>query len=313
MAGYVVRRLLLIIPTLLLLALGAQFLATLAPGDPAENYARLHATSGVATPADIARARVLLGLNRPFMVRYVDWVAGALHGDLGVSFTRQTTVAAEIGNRLGATAELALTSLLLTIVVATPLGVLAAMWHGRWFDHGLRVGSLVAASIPGFFLAYVLIEVFATQLNVLPVAGREQASSIVLPALALSAAGIATASRLLRASMLEVLGEDYIRTARSKGLSGLGVAMRHALPNAALPVITVLGTLLGYLLAGSVVIETVFAWPGVGQLLAESVSERDYPMIQGLVVLAGAFFLIINLLVDLSYRLLDPRVRLARA
>lgn len=313
MAGYVVRRLLLIIPTLLLLALGAQFLATLAPGDPAENYARLHATSGVATPADIARARVLLGLNRPFMVRYVDWVAGALHGDLGVSFTRQTTVAAEIGNRLGATAELALTSLLLTIAVATPLGVLAAMWHGRWFDHGLRVGSLVAASIPGFFLAYVLIEVFATQLNVLPVAGREQASSIVLPALALSAAGIATASRLLRASMLEVLGEDYIRTARSKGLSGLGVAMRHALPNAALPVITVLGTLLGYLLAGSVVIETVFAWPGVGQLLAESVSERDYPMIQGLVVLAGAFFLIINLLVDLSYRLLDPRVRLARA
>lgn len=313
MVGYVVRRLLLIIPTLLLLALGTQFVATLAPGDPAEQYARLHATSGVATPEDIARARVLLGLNRPFMVRYVDWVAGAVHGDLGVSFIRQTTVAGEIGNRLGATAELALTSLLLTIVVATPLGVVAAMRHGRWFDHGLRLGSLVAASIPAFFLAYVLIEVFATQLNLLPVAGREQASSIVLPAVALSAAGIATASRLLRASMLEVLGEDYIRTARSKGLSGLRVAMRHALPNAALPVITVLGTLLGYLLAGSIVIETVFAWPGVGQLLAESVAERDYPMIEGLVVLAGGFFLIINLLVDLSYRVLDPRVRLARA
>lgn len=313
MGAYVLRRLLLIVPTLLLLALGTQFLATLAPGDPAEHYARLHATSGVATPEDIAHARVLLGLNRPFMVRYVDWVAGALHGDLGVSFSRQTTVGAEIGNRLGATVELALSSLLLTIVVATPLGAFAAMRHGTWFDHSLRAGSLVAASIPGFFLAYVLIEVFATQLNLLPVAGREQVTSIVLPAVALSAAGIATASRLLRASMLEVLGEDYIRTARSKGLSGFRVALRHALPNAALPVITVLGTLLGYLLAGSVVIETVFAWPGLGQLLAQSVAERDYPMIEGLIVLAGALFLVINLLVDLSYRALDPRIRLARA
>lgn len=313
MRGYVLRRLLLIVPTLLLLVLGTQFLATLAPGDPAEQYARLHATSGVATPQDIAHARLLLGLNRPFFVRYVDWVAGALHGDLGVSFARQTTVSAEIGNRIGATAELALTALLLTVIVATPLGVLAAMRHRTWFDHLLRVGSLVAASIPGFFLAYVLIEVFGTQLNLLPVAGRDQPSSIVLPAITLSAAGIATASRLLRASMLEVLSEDYIRTARGKGLRGLRVTVRHALPNAALPVITVLGTLLGYLLAGSVVIETVFAWPGLGQLLAESVAERDYPMIQGLVVLAGALFLVINLLVDLSYRLLDPRVRLAPA
>jgi peptide/nickel transport system permease protein len=312
MRGYVLRRLLLIVPTLLLLALGAQFLATLAPGDPAENYARLHATSGVATPAEIAHARVLLGLNRPFFVRYVDWVAGALHGDLGISFTRQTTVSHEIGNRLGATLELALTALVLTIIVATPLGAFAAVRHGTWFDHGLRASSLLLASIPGFFLAYVLTEVFSTQLGVLPVAGREQATSIVLPALALSAGGIATASRLLRASMLEVLGEDYIRTARGKGLSTIRVVFRHALPNAALPVITVLGTLLGYLLAGSVVIETVFAWPGVGQLLAESVAERDYPMIEGLVVIAGTFFLVINLLVDLSYRLLDPRVRLAR-
>ena len=311
MRGYVLRRLLLIIPTLLLLALGTEFLATLAPGDPAENYARLHSTSGVATPAQIAHARVLLGLNRPFFVRYVDWVAGAVHGDLGVSFTRNTRVAADIGSRLGATLELALTALGLTIIVATPLGAFAAMRHGSWFDHTLRAGSLLFASIPGFFLAYVLIEVFGTQLNLLPVAGREQASSIVLPALALAAGGIATASRLLRASMLEVLGEDYIRTARGKGLGAVRVVLRHALPNAALPVITALGTLLGYLLAGSVVIETVFAWPGVGQLLAEAVAERDYPTIQGLVVVAGGFFLVINLLVDLSYRFLDPRVRLA--
>lgn len=312
MRGYVLRRVLLIIPTLLLLALGTQFLATLAPGDPAENYARLHATSGVATPGDIARARVLLGLNRPFFVRYIDWVAGAVHGDLGVSYARATPVANEIGNRIGATAELAASALLLTVLLATPLGAFAATRHGTWFDHMLRAFSLLAASIPGFFLAYVLIEVFATQLNLLPVAGREQTTGIILPAVALSAAGIATVSRLLRASMLEALGEDYIRTARGKGVPSLRVVIRHALPNAALPVITVLGTLLGYLLAGSVVIETVFAWPGLGQLLAESVAQRDYPMIEGLVVLAGAFFLVINLLVDLSYRLIDPRVRLAR-
>ena len=312
MRRYVLRRVLVMVPTLLLLALGAQFLATLAPGDPAENYARLHSTSGVATPAMIEHARVLLGLNRPFFVRYIDWVAGALHGDLGISYSRQDTVGAEIGGRLGATLELALTALALTIAVAIPLGAFAALRHGSWFDHTLRAGSLLFASIPAFFLGYVLIDVFGTQLNLLPVAGREQATSIVLPAVTLSAAGIATASRLLRASMLEVLSDDYIRTARGKGLASVRVVLRHALPNAALPVITYLGYLFGYLLAGSVVIETVFAWPGVGQLLAEAVAERDYPMIQGLIVIAGTFFLVLNLLVDLSYRLIDPRVRLAR-
>ena len=312
MRRYVLRRVLVMVPTLLLLALGAQLLATLAPGDPAENYARLHSTSGVATPAMIEHARVLLGLNRPFFVRYVDWVAGALHGDFGISFSRQDTVGAEIGGRLGATLELALTALALTVSVAIPLGAFAALRHGSWFDHTLRAGSLLFASIPAFFLGYVLIEVFGTQLNLLPVAGREQATSIVLPAVTLSAAGIATASRLLRASMLEVLGDDYIRTARGKGLASARVVLRHALPNAALPVITYLGYLFGYLLAGSVVIETVFAWPGVGQLLAEAVAERDYPMIQGLIVIAGTFFLVLNLLVDLSYRLIDPRVRLVR-
>ncbi|MGH7687509.1 MAG: ABC transporter permease [Candidatus Dormibacteria bacterium] len=305
------RRVLVMIPTLLLLALGAQFLATLAPGDPAENYARLHSTSGVATPAMIEHARVLLGLNRPFFVRYVDWVAGALHGDFGISYSRQDTVAAEIGGRLGATLELALTALALTVTVAIPLGAFAALRHGSWFDHSLRAGSLLFASIPAFFLGYVLIAVFGTQLNLLPVAGREQATSIVLPAVTLAAAGIATASRLLRASMLEVLSDDFIRTARGKGLRSVRIVARHALPNAALPVITYLGYLFGYLLAGSVVIETVFAWPGVGQLLAEAVAERDYPMIQGLIVIAGTFFLVLNLLVDLSYRLIDPRVRLA--
>lgn len=312
MRAYALRRLLLMVPTLLLLALGTLTLASLAPGDPAEQYARLHSTTGEVTAQDVENARQLLGLDKPFAVRYVDWVAGAVHGDLGQSFARQTTVTSEIGGRLGATAELALVAMLLTIAVSVPLGTLAAMFHGRMVDHGLRISSVVAASIPGFFLAYVLIEVFGTRLNLLPVAGREEADSVVLPALTLCAGGIATASRLLRASLLEVVGEDYIRTARSKGLSGLQVMVRHALPNAALPVITVFGTLLGYLLAGSVIAETIFAWPGLGQLLVESVAERDYPTIEGLVILAGTLFLLINLAVDLCYRALDPRVRLAR-
>ncbi|HET9052322.1 MAG TPA: ABC transporter permease [Candidatus Dormibacteraeota bacterium] len=313
MRAYVIRRALLIVPTLLILALGVLVLASIAPGDPAENYARLHSSTGFATEADIASARHLLGLDRSFPVRYLSWVGGALHGDFGVSFTRNTTVASEIRARVGATVELAVTSMLITIAVAVPLGTVAAVLHGRAVDHILRFGSLIVASVPGFFLAYVLIEVFATRLDLLPVAGNEQATSVLLPAVTLAAAGIAQASRLLRASLLEVMGEDYIRTARAKGLSRTAVTIRHALPNAALPVITVLGTLLGYLLAGSVVIETVYAWPGLGQLLAESVSERDFPMIEGLIVMAGFLFLVINLLVDVCYRLLDPRVRLQAA
>ncbi len=313
MTGYVVRRVLLIVPTLLLLAFGTLLLAALAPGDPAEQYARTQSSTGVVTPQEIEVARHQLGLDRPFLLRYAVWVGGAVHGDLGRSFTRQTTVAAEIGSRAEATLELAVAAMLLIIVVAVPLGTVAAMLHGTAVDHALRVGSLVVASIPGFFLAYVLIEVFATRLDLLPVAGREEASSVVLPAVTLAAGGIATASRLLRASLLEVLAEDYIRTARAKGLSYRQVVVRHALPNATLPVVTVFGALLGYLLAGSVIAETIFAWPGLGQLLAESVAERDLPMIEGLVVLAGTLFLVINLLVDLSYRALDPRIRLGRA
>jgi ABC-type dipeptide/oligopeptide/nickel transport system permease component len=172
------------------------------------------------------------------------------------------------------------------------------------------VGSLLIASFPGFFLAYLLIEVFATRLHLLPVAGRST-SGLVLPAAALAAGGIATASRLLRASLLEVMGEDYTRTARAKGLSVSQTVRRHALPGAALPVITVFGTLLGYLLAGSVIVETIFAWPGLGQLFEQAVTQRDYPTIEGLVALSGTVFLLLNLAVDLAYRRLDPRVRLA--
>jgi peptide/nickel transport system permease protein len=287
-------------------------LEALAPGDPAEQFARLHSTSGQVTPTDIASARHILGLDRPFVTQYVSWVGDAIHGDFGQSFTLEKPVASDIAGHFVATAELAAVAMGLTVVTAVPLGMLAAVRRGTWLDHVLRVGSLLVASFPGFFLAYLLIEVFATRLHLLPVAGRST-PGLVLPAVTLAAGGIATASRLLRASLLEVMGEDYIRTARAKGLTVFQTVRRHALPGASLPVITVFGTLLGYLLAGSVIVETIFAWPGLGQLFEQAVTQRDYPTIEGLVALAGTVFLLLNLAVDLVYRRLDPRVRLAGA
>lgn len=311
MSEYLLRRLLLIPPTLVALSFLVYGLAALAPGDPAEQLARRTAPSGEATAQDIARARIQLGLDRPFGLRYLSWLGAAAHGDLGRSFARQTEVRTEIGRRIGPTAELALAATLLTIVAGLPLGIAAAVAHRGWPDHGLRVLSLLGASLPGFFLAYLLIAVLATGLRLLPVAGRQGLSSLVLPALTLAAAPTASVARLVRASVLEVLAEDYIRTARAKGLSRRAVTVRHAFPNAAIPTVTVLGGILGHLLAGAVIVEFIFAWPGLGRLTVEAVAERDYPMIEGLVVFAGTVFLVLNLIVDLTYTRLDPRVKLA--
>jgi len=286
-------------------------LSVLAPGDPAEEFARRTAPGGEATAEDIARARRELGLDRPYVVQYGSWIWGAARADLGRSFSRRTPVWDEMRARLVATGELASAALVITTLVACPLGLVAGALHRRAPDHLLRVAALVGASIPGFFLAYLLIGLFATRLGWLPVAGREGIGSVILPAIALAVGPTAIVSRLLRSSVLEVLTEDFIRTARAKGLSGSQVLSRHALRNAAIPVVTVLGNVLGHLLAGAIIIEFVFAWPGLGQLTVESVFQRDYPMIQGIIFFAGAVFLTINLLVDLSYAVLDPRVRLA--
>ncbi len=310
MTAYLLQRLLLIPPTLIVLSLLAFTLAALAPGDPAEQYARRIHPGGDVTAADIAQARRELGLDHPFAVRYVNWLGAATRGQLGLSFATRTPVSSEIGTRAGATAELAATALLLAIGLAVPLGVTAALLRQHWLDHLLRTTSLTGASIPGFFLAYLLIALFAVRLHLLPVAGSEQPTSVILPALTLAVGPAATVSRLLRSSLLEVLGEDYVRSARAKGLSKMAATVRHALPNAAIPVVTVLGSILGHLLAGAVIVEFIFAWPGLGLLTVQAVFERDYPMIEGLVLFGGLLFLGINLLVDLSYRLFDPRVRL---
>lgn len=310
MSGYLLRRLLLIPPTLVALSLAVFALAAIAPGDPAEQYARRIAPSGEASPADIQRARHELGLDRPFGVRYLRWLGGAAEADFGRSFARQTPVRAEIAERVPATAELALAALLLTSLVGIPIGIIAALAHRRWPDGLVRLLSLLAASLPGFFLAYLLIGLLAAGLHLLPVAGDQGLASLVLPALTLAAAPAATVGRLLRASLLEVLGDDYVRTAQAKGMRWRRVVLLHALPNASIPLLTVLGGVLGHLLAGAVVVEFIFAWPGLGRLTVEAVAERDYPMIEGLVMFAAAVFLLLNLAVDLGYTLLDPRVRL---
>lgn len=310
MARYLARRLLVAVPTLLALSFLIFLLVSNAPGDPAEEYARKRSGSQEATAQDIQRAKVELGLDRPFFVQYGTWLKGMVTGDLGESFAKRRPVSAELSDRIGPTLELTFASLLLIVVVGLPVGVLAAMFHRHWTDQTFRFLALLGASIPSFFLAYMLIIQLATELKLLPVAGRQGIDSLIMPAIVVAITPAAVISRLLRASLLEVFSEDYMRTARSKGLGSLPVVLRHGLRNASIPVVTYVGTVLGSLLEGVVITEFIFAWPGLGLLTLEAISQRDYPMIQAAVLLAGAIYLIANLLVDVLYGLLDPRIRL---
>lgn len=313
MGRYLARRLLIAVPTLLALSFLIFVLVSAAPGDPAEELARRVHSGSEPTPQDIEEARTELHLDRPFFTQYGLWLKAAVTGDLGESFYKKRPVADEIRERVPATVELAVAAFLLVLVMAVPLGVTAAMFHRHWADHGLRFLALVFASVPGFFMAYLLIIFFATKLQLFPVAGRQGLESLVLPSLALAALPTAVVSRLLRSSLLEVFSEEHMRTARSKGLRDSQVVVRHGLRNAAIPVVTYLGVVMAELLEGAVVVEVIFAWPGMGQLTFEAISQRDYPMIQAVVLFAGAAFLLTTLLVDMSYRLLDPRIRLEPA
>ncbi len=310
MGRYVARRLLVSIPTLLALSFCIFTLVSAAPGDPAEELARRTSPGGEVTEVDVARARAELRLDRPFVEQYTSWLAGAVTGDLGNSFVKKTPVFDEISDRVPATAQLAGAAFLLVLLLAIPFGVLAAMAHRHWADHGMRFVALILASVPGFVLAYVLIIVFATNLRLLPVAGRSGLDTYVLPAVALAVGPLAVMSRLLRSSLLEVFTEDYMRTARAKGLSSIQAVVRHGLRNASIPVVTLLGGLLAGLLDGALITEVIFAWPGLGRLTFEAISQRDHPMILGVVLFAGAIYIVLNLLVDISYRLFDPRIRL---
>ena len=277
----------------------------LVPGDPVEVM-----VGESAQPADRAALRHALGLDQPVAVQLLDYFSGLLRFDLGTSLHTQRPIADLLLERLPATIELTIAALLIAVAIAFPLGVLSAVRKDSGWDHSARVVSLLGISIPHFWLGPLLILVFSLWLGWLPVSGREGMASLVLPALTLGTALAAILSRMVRATLLETLGEDYVRTARAKGLAEHAVILRHALRNALLPVITVLGLQLGALLGGAIVTEMVFSWPGLGQLTIEAIHRRDYPVVQACVLLISVTYVGVNTLTDLAYAWLDPRVRL---
>ena len=282
------------------------------PGDPAAVIA-----GDIATAEDIARIHHQLGLDEPFLWRFGGWLWGVLRGDLGISIFTNLPVAQLIGQRLEPTLALTTTALLVTVIFAIPLGVIAAWKVGTWIDRGVMIFAVIGFSLPAFVLAYLLILAFSIELDWLPVQGyvsiREGFAPfiqhLILPSIALGLIYGALIARITRASMLEVLSQDYIRTAQAKGLANETVLVRHALKNAAVPIVTVIGIGIALLISGVIVTETVFAIPGIGRLTVDAILRRDYPIIQGVILLFSAAYVLVNLAVDISYTLLDPRVR----
>lgn len=277
----------------------------LVPGDPVE--VMLGEGAGVA---DREALREALGLNLPLWQQWLDYLGQLARFDLGISLHSKRPIAELLAERIPITAVLALASLLLAMVIAVPLGVLAAIHHNRAIDRGAMLFALAGVAIPNFWLGPILILVFAYWLGWLPVSGMQGPASLLLPAVTLGTALAALQSRMIRTALLEELGQDYIRAARARGFSNLRVVLRHALRNALLPVTTVLGLQLGALLTGAVVTEQIFNWPGVGQLLIDSIQKRDYPVVQACILFISVTYVSVNLLTDLIYAVLDPRIRL---
>lgn len=310
MARYLLRRILYLLPVWLGISLLAYALSGLAPGDPARLIVQRQ-FGEIPSEEAVQQVRVELGLNDPFPVRYVRWLFHAAQGDLGKSWRTGTPVLQDLTDRFPATLQIAVTALIIGLVIALPLGIISATRRNSPLDHISRLVALLGTSIPSFWLGYLLIIVFAVNLKLLPVAGRGGPEHLVLPALTLGLGAAASLTRLTRSSLLEVLGEDYLRTAWAKGLRERAVILRHALKNALIPIITVIGIRFGHLLGGAIIIETVFAWPGIGKYIVDAIYDRDYPAIQGFVLFTGTVFVLINLLVDLTYLWLDPRVKLS--
>jgi peptide/nickel transport system permease protein len=312
MLGYLLRRVLAAIPVMGVVALFVFLLLRLTPGDPAAILA-----GDNATPAQLDRIRISLGLNEPLYIQFFTWINKLLHGDLGVSLISNVPVATMIGQRIEPSISIALSTIILSIAVAVPLGVIAAWKHGTWIDRFVMGLSVLGFSVPTFVIGYILIEVFALDLRWLPVQGFKSISSgfgpfferLVLPTVTLSFIYVALIARMTRAAMLDVLGEDYVRTARAKGIAEVAVLLRHALRNAAVPVITVIGTGFALLISGVVVTESVFNLPGVGRLTVDAVLARDYPVIQAMILLTSLVYVAVNLLIDVAYTLLDRRIR----
>ncbi len=301
---YVAKRLVLALPVLLGVSVVVFAAIRLIPGDPAQLMAGQAATQEV-----VAEIRQSLGLDQPLPVQYLYFLRNALRGDLGRSLFNGVPVVEELGQRFPRTVRLALASMLVASLIGIPAGILAATRRQSWTDTAVMAAALVGVSMPVFWLGLNLILVFSVRLAWFPVFGHETWRHLVLPSVTLGTASAAIVARMTRSAMLEVLGQDYVRTARAKGLAERVVVNRHALRNALIPVVTILGLQLGTLLSGAVLTETVFAWPGIGRLLVEAVLARDYPVIQGTTLLIATTFVVLNVAVDVLYGLLDPRIR----
>lgn len=304
MLRYLLRRLLLTIPVLLGVATLVFALIHLVPGDPARSM-----LGEGATEEEISRLQEALGLNRPLPVQYAAFLAGAARGDLGRSFRYGTPVTHEIRDKLLRTIQLALAAMAVAILFAIPLGIVAAVFQGTAIDHAAMTLALVGISMPNFWLGPLLAILFAVHLGWLPVAGTGTLAHLVLPAVTLGAALSAILARMTRASLLEELRELYVLAARARGLSRTRAVLHHAFRNSLIPVVTIIGLQFGAVLTGTIITETIFAWPGVGRLLIQAINFRDYPLVQGCILFISVTYVLMNLLTDLTYGLLDPRIR----
>lgn len=305
MLRYLIRRLLLTIPVLLGVATLVFSLIHLVPGDPAQAM-----LGDGASPQDIAELRQNLGLDEPLLDQYVTFLRHAITGDLGRSFRTGQPVTAMIVERVPATAELALAAMIVAILIAIPLGVVAAVWRGTAADYGAMTFALAGVSIPNFWLGPLLAIVFAVELGWLPVSGRGTLAHLILPAFSLGLALAAILARMTRASLLDELRELYVRAARARGVSRTLAVTAHALRNSMVPLLTIVALQFGAVLTGAVITETIFAWPGIGRLLIQSIGFRDYPMVQGCILMIAVTYVTVNLITDLLYGVLDPRIRL---
>src|SRR5690349_13972499 len=303
MLTFVIRRLLFAIPVLLGVVFVVMLTIDLLPGDAVTLMLGEHATKEA-----VAALREHLGLDKPFAVRYLEYVGRVVRGDLGRSIQQNRPVADELADAWPATLELTMAALVIATLVGIAAGVASAVWPNSLFDAGARLGSLFGLSMPIFWTGLVLIVIFSLWLNWLPVGGAGSPSHLVLPAITLALPSVAMVARMTRSAVLDVLREDYVRTARAKGLAERWVLGRHALRNAFIPILTLLGLQSGQLMGGAVLTETVFAWPGLGRLMVKAIFARDYILLQGAVLIFALAFVVINLLVDLSYGALDPRI-----
>jgi peptide/nickel transport system permease protein len=312
MTAYLIRRVLATIPVMAVVAIFVFMLLHVGPDDPAAIIA-----GDLANRADVARIHAQLGLDEPIAKQFVLWLWRILHGDLGTSIFSNLPVTRMIGQRIEPTVSLALCTMVFSVICAVPMGILAAWKVGTWIDRLVMAIAILAFSLPVFLIGYILIFAFSLQLDLLPVQGFSPISEglgsfmshMILPTASLGLVFIALLARMTRATMLEVLGEDYIRTARAKGLAPGQILFLHALKNAAVPIVTTIGAGFALVIGGAVVTENVFAIPGLGRLTVDAIVHRDYPVIQGIILILSAVYVLINLLIDVTYTLLDPRIR----